>query len=121
MTFCTYCEGETIAGAQMVQDGGAIRILDCCTSCGKPYKQQRTIDSMPEDVQKAKPVEAKPQEAQPQAKVVTHPATASNATSILEQARARLVQVDAELLRMQALRAERATLRRIVRATKGKP
>ncbi len=115
MAFCGYCDTETIAGAQMVQDGGAIKILDCCTKCGKPYKEQRQIDTMPEP-------EAKPAATtQATAKVVAHPASASTASTIVEQARARLVQVEAELQRMQALRPERATLRRIVRATRGNP
>lgn len=114
---CHYCEADTIAGAQMVQDGGAIKIMDCCTSCGKPYRQQRDVDSMPEAAPQPK-AEAKPAPlSQTQAKVVAHPSSTTTADALLEQARARLAQVDAELGRMAQLKRERTMLRRIVKAT----
>lgn len=110
---CEYCDLDTIAGAAMVQEGGAIKILDCCTKCGKAYKTQRTIDTMPGEQSQAKPA-APPQATT--AKVVTHPSASSSAMDLAEQARTRLAQVETELQRFAQLKRERTMLRRMVRA-----
>lgn len=100
----------------MVQDGGAIKILDCCTKCGKAYKTQRSIDTMPGDQAEAKPTAPAP--SQQGAKVVPHPSASSSAMDLAEQARQRLAQVEVELQRFAQLKRERTMLRRMVRASR---
>lgn len=100
MSFCPTCDRE-VTPAQEILPGGVV--VTACPKCEYPFDK----------TEKAKGAQAKPQ--QRAVRVVS----AANDDPI-EHVRARLASVEVELERMDQLKRERDTLRRMLRAAERK-